>query len=130
MDCKDQVEEDCNLILKDWLTESLVTVRNLFNNDSMIRDCLHDFLGDIDQKSCVPGDVSYIEFKPHHVINGDKGSLQDTKLLEILSKHKMKDTQQGFEPKFHVIVEDFGERHHEISNDWSKAKNIYQTSLE
>jgi hypothetical protein len=75
MDCKDQVEEDCNLILKDWLTESLVTVRNLFNNDSMIRDCLHDFLGDIDQKSCVPGDVSYIEFKPHHVINGDKGSL-------------------------------------------------------
>lgn len=39
-------------------------------------------------------DVSYIEFKPHHVLNGSeymKASIQSNKLLEILSKNKNKE---------------------------------------
>lgn len=31
--------------------------------------------------------------------------------------------------KFHVLIEDFEERHQEITNNWERAKNIFNESL-
>ena len=56
-------------MLKDWLKESLHTIKNLFNDDAMMAECLQDFLGEFTKKVCVEDDVSDIEFKPDHVIH-------------------------------------------------------------
>jgi hypothetical protein len=47
-------------------------------------------------------------------------------MSEILGKQK---TQDGFGLKFHVVIEDFEERHTEITDHWGKAKNIFDESL-
>ena len=48
-------------------------------------------------------------------------------IIDILAQDKKKD---GFGLKYHVLVEDFEERHSEITQDWNKARKVFQSSLD